>query len=443
MSTQSKRPERPNLRHLRAFSLAVGERNISRAAEAAHITQSAVSQAVGKLEAYYGCRLLERSAAGVYPTELGRVAVERIDRALARLRAATQRAAAQQRPGAQQRSAAPEAARPETQRPEAARGARTPGPQALDRMLSLSQLAAFLATARGGGFKAGARLLGLSQPSVHRAVRQLQDVLGVELLEHTSLGVAPTRGGADFAAAVALILKEIDLVADDLDEARGRHRGRVAIGSLALGRSELVPRAVARAAKAFPDAQFLIQDGTYDQLLLGLRAGDLDLIVTAGRPLATDDVVEVPLFDDVLAVVARADHPLAVNGVTGLEDLARYPWILPRYGTPTRWRCDELLRKVGAPQSEGLIETGALVSVRALLLESDRLTVLSRRQIAVELESGLLAALDVPLPEPRRAIVATLRRDWKPTQVQAALLQELKAITEEWTAADTALRPSA
>lgn len=402
--------ERPNLRHLRAFSLAVKERNISRAAEAAHITQSAVSQAVGKLEAHYGCRLLERSAAGVCPTALGQVAVERVDRALARLAAATRRAVAG-------RGGRPPAAEPE-------------------RMVTLSQLAAFLATARAGGFKAGAEQLGLSQPSVHRAVRQLQDVLGVGLLEQTSLGLAPTRSGADFAASVALILKEIDLVADDLDEARGRHRGRVAIGSLALGRSELVPRAVARVVKAFPDARFLIQDGTYDQLLHGLRAGDLDLIVTAGRPLVTDDVVEVPLFEDVLAVVVRGDHPLARQGAVTLEDLRRFPWILPRAGTPTRLRCETLLQQIGAAPTAGLIETGALVSVRALLLESDRLTVLSRRQIAVDMDSGLLAALDVPLPAPRRTIVATLRRDWKPTQVQAALLQELQAITREWAAAD-------
>jgi DNA-binding transcriptional LysR family regulator len=406
--------ERPNLRHLRAFSLAVRERNISRAAEAARITQSAVSQAVAKLEVHYDCRLLERSSAGVYPTALGKVAVERIDRALARLRAATQRACPP-------------------------RAARRPGPTEPDRMLTLSQLAAFLATAQAGGFKAGARQLGLSQPSVHRAVRQLQDVLGVELLEQTSLGLAPTRGGADFATSVALILREIDLVADDLDEARGRHRGRVAIGSLALGRSELVPRAVARVVKFFPDARFLIQDGTYDQLLQGLRAGELDLIVTAGRPLATDDVTEVPLFDDVLAVVVRAGHPLAVNGVSSIADLRSYPWILPRQDTPTRRRCDALLEQIGGPEPVGLIETGALVSVRALLLESDRLTVLSRRQIAVDMESGLLAALDLPLPEPRRSIVATLRRDWKPTQVQAALLEELQSIARDWTAADAQL----
>ena len=411
MGKQKTPSGRPNLRHLRAFSLALHEGNISRAAEAARVTQSAVSQAVARLENHYGCRLLERNSAGVYATPLGSVAVERIDRALDRLRAATQRVCA-------------------------TRSVRRPDASLPDHMLTLSQLAAFQATARAGGFKAGARRLGLSQPSVHRAVRQLQDVLGVELLEHTSLGVAPTRTGAEFAAAIALILKEIDLITDDLDEAQGLHHGRVAIGALALGRTELVPRAVARTASAFPDADFLIQDGTYDQLLLGLRSGELDLIVTAGRPLPTDDVVEVKLFDDQLAVVTRADHPLIVNGMKSLEDLSRYPWILPRAGTPTRRRCDALLELIGAEQTTGRIETGAVVSVRGLLLESDRLTLLSRHQIALELKAGLLAALDLDLTDVQRTIVATLRRDWKPTQVQAALLQELQAVTREWQVDD-------
>ena len=80
----------------------------------------------------------------------------------------------------------------------------------------------------------------------------------------------------------------------------------------------------------------------------------------------------------------------------------------------------------------------ATSSAALLLLESDRLTVLSRHQISLELEVGLLAALDIDQPELQRRIVATLRRDWKPTQVQAALLEELKAVTREWRAADAA-----
>jgi DNA-binding transcriptional LysR family regulator len=119
-----------------------------------------------------------------------------------------------------------------------------------------------------------------------------------------------------------------------------------------------------------------------------------------------------------------------------LEDLQRYPWILPRAGTPTRGRCDKLLKSIGGGRVAGMIETGALVSVRGLLLESDRLTLLSRRQITADLEGGLLAALDTPLPAPRRKIVATHRKDWKPTQVQAAVLEELKTIAREWTEAD-------
>src|SRR3546814_5104466 len=89
-----------------------------------------------------------------------------------------------------------------------------------------------------------------------------------------------------------------------------------------------------------------MQDGSYYLLLHSLRAGELDLIVTTARPLHNDDVVEVPLFEDTLAVVARAGHPLVRDGVGSLEDLARYPWILPRHGTPTRRRCDALLQQI-------------------------------------------------------------------------------------------------
>jgi hypothetical protein len=92
--------------------------------------------------------------------------------------------------------------------------------------------------------------------------------------------------------------------------------------------------------------------------------------------------------------------------------------------------------RVGGSRVGGLIETGALVSVRGLLLESDRLTLLSRRQIAAELETGLLAALDVPVAVPSRGIVATFRKDWKPTQVQAAIFDELKSITRGWAEED-------
>src|SRR3546814_15796173 len=71
--------------------------------------------------------------------------------------------------------------------------------------------------------------------------------------------------------------------------------------------------------KDFPDAGFLIQDGSYDLLLHSLRAGELDLIVTTARQLHNDDVVEVPLFEDTLAVVARAGHPLVREGVRSEE----------------------------------------------------------------------------------------------------------------------------
>ncbi|MEQ9200140.1 MAG: LysR family transcriptional regulator, partial [Rhodospirillales bacterium] len=69
---------RPNIRHLRAFSLTVCHNNVSRAAQLAHLSQSAVSQAIARLEDHYGCSLLERRNTGVYPTAYGMIAARRI-----------------------------------------------------------------------------------------------------------------------------------------------------------------------------------------------------------------------------------------------------------------------------------------------------------------------------------------------------------------------------
>src|SRR3546814_19578718 len=90
-------------------------------------------------------------------------------------------------------------------------------------------------------------------------------------------------------------------------------------------------------------------------------------LVTTARPLHNDDVVAVPLFEDTLAVVARAGHPLVREGVGSLADLGRYPWILPRYGTPTPRRCDALLQPTGGVVTHGLLEPRPPDSVSPLL----------------------------------------------------------------------------
>ncbi|MEQ8709194.1 MAG: LysR family transcriptional regulator [Rhodospirillales bacterium] len=392
---------RPNIRHLRAFSLTVCHNNVSRAAQLAHLSQSAVSQAIARLEDHYGCSLLERRNTGVYPTAYGMIAARRIDRATDRLRRAVERLLVNRR----------NAGRLTVE---------------VDRMISVSQLSAICAVAATGGFKSGADQLGLAQPSVHRAVRDLESLLGIALFERTSRGISPTRTGAAFALEATLVLKEIDNIGDDLDIARGRFEGRIAVGSLALGQSDLLPRAITGVSRRFPRADFFLQDGSFEQLHHALQHGEIDMVIGARRLQPEPGLVQEVLFTDQLSVMARAGHPLAGKADINVADLAAWPWVLPRPATPTRAVCDAIFDGSGYAPSGGVIETGSMLMVRGLLAASDRLTVLSRRQVRVEEAAGLLVPLDFRSPGMARDIALMHRLDWRPTELQEALIQQLR-----------------
>ena len=266
---------------------------------------------------------------------------------------------------------------------------------------------------------------------MHRAVRELESLLGLSLFERTSRGISPTRLGAGFAIEATLVLKEIDNIGDDLDIARGRFEGRIAVGSLALGQSDLLPRAITEVSRCYPRADFFLQDGSFAQLHHALQHGEIDMVIGARRLQPEPGLVQEVLFTDRLSVMARAGHPLADKPDIDVADLAAWPWVLPRPATPTRAVCDAIFEGSGFAPPGGVIETGSMVMVRGLLATSDRLTVLSRLQARVEEQAGLLIPLDFHSSGMAREIALMYRPDWRPTELQEALIQQLRDLAPQ------------
>jgi DNA-binding transcriptional LysR family regulator len=105
--------------------------------------------------------------------------------------------------------------------------------------------------------------------------------------------------------------------------------------------------------------------------------------------------------------------------------LSRYPWIAPRRDSPLRRHFDALVEKL-APPPAAPIECSSLVAARSILLASDRVMLSSEHQIHHELATGQLVALPHPFGAVTRSIGLTVRRDWRPTQVQAQLVEGLR-----------------
>lgn len=389
----------PNLRHLQCFREIIRLGSLGAAGRALHMSQPAVTQAVAGLEAHFGAQLLTRRPDGVSPTAAGEICALRIERALAQLR-------------------------------DALADAQTADGGRLDftRLVRARQLGALSAVVELGNFTAAARAQRTSQSSLHRSARELERVLGLALFEKTSFGVNPTRDAQRLGRRVRLAFGELSQAQAEVKALQGGEAGRTVIAALPLARSYLVPAALLEFSQAHPLHRVEILDGAYANLLASLRGGQSDILIGALRnPSPASDVVQEHLFDDPLAIIARANHPLARRRPT-VAALRKYQWIAPRSGSPLRRQFDALLTSGGAELPAPSIECNSLAATRAFLLESDRLTLLSAHQIHYDLLAGTLVALPHPLGKVVRPIGLTLRRNWKPTALQEELLARLRRV---------------
>ena len=182
----------------------------------------------------------------------------------------------------------------------------------VERLVRSRQLDALGAVVEHGNFSVAARARHVSQPSIHRAARELERLLGVPLFEKTSFGITPTREAEDLARRTRLAFAEIEQARAEVHALSGGESGRTVVSALPLARSYLLPAALLEFTQQHPRHGVAIIDGTYENLLAGVRSGESDILIGALRnPAPPADVIQEHLFDDPLAIVVRARHPLA------------------------------------------------------------------------------------------------------------------------------------
>lgn len=265
-----------------------------------------------------------------------------------------------------------------------------------DGNVDLNQLRTFLAVHRAGSITAGARLVGLSQPTVTGQLQALEKRLGARLFDRLPRGVAPTAAATELAARIAAPLDALDTVAGPARRAEPAPQPAVRLAGpaelLAVQALPALASLIARGVRLVVDA------GLSDDLLAGLRAGHYDLVVSTVRPRGRTLVAE-PLTDEEFVLVAappvaaridlerlRSKGPEALSGVPLISYAADLP-ILRRY-----WRHVFGIRLT----AEAALVVADLRAVTAAVAAGAGISVLPRYLCAAELDSGALVALLEP-----------------------------------------------
>ncbi len=397
------------IRQARVFLAVADALSVTRAAKSLNRSQTSVTKSLHDLEHQLGVELFNRSSKGVSLTVFGECLLPRARESAEAFAMARELVP----PAAMQQSSST---------------ARFFRMDVSDKWLD-----AFLATAEYQNIAAAAEHLKLTPAAISSSLRKLEDTLHTVLFERTPNAIIPSAFGKSLANYVKLARSHLRHACDELAGLRGVKTGRLCVGTLPFVRTIIVPRAINSMLEEHPYLDVSTIEGPYDDLVAGLRCGDIDIMVGALRgPSADKDLREEEILDDNLSAVVRRGHPLLDRQDLQWQDLLRYQWVLPRRDTPTRALFESAIIDHGLTVPPHVIETSSLVILRGLLLESDRVTILSRHQIRFEEQAGLLTALPFNLSDTGRPIGLTYRKNGSLSPAAALFAKEVRAAAQQF-----------
>lgn len=175
--------------------------------------------------------------------------------------------------------------------------------------VTLKQLRAFVATARHGSFTRAGQLLGLSQPGLTMAIRQLEETVGVTLFDRTTRRVTLTSDGGQFLPTAERLLSDFDFAIDDLCALAEQRRERVSVSSVYSIATSILPGVVLAFAADFPTVSINLRDENSAGVCRQVRRNEVDFGF-ASRAADDPELDFHLLLRDQMGVVAAATHPL-------------------------------------------------------------------------------------------------------------------------------------
>ncbi|WP_206520294.1 LysR family transcriptional regulator [Altererythrobacter sp. BO-6] len=280
--------------------------------------------------------------------------------------------------------------------------------------ITLRQLTYLTRLHEKGSFTAAADALGITQPALSIAISQLEEALGVPMVERGTRPVALTEAGELMTACAQRVVREIKQAREEVSAMESGRIGRLDICMSPSATGTVISDVLSRMVEEFPQLEIHISHGVLPAAAERLHNGEIAVLVGASVDGLRDSALHfTPLLDVAMVAVAGPGHPLAKKLDVSLEDLTRHPWIqigdinanLPE------WSRTFARARLSPPRIA--VDIRNLALVRDMLHRGKLLTVLPKPMVQADLDAGLLHSVTPPEINWRltiNAITSTIKR---------------------------------
>jgi len=252
-----------------------------------------------------------------------------------------------------------------------------PSLSSITSRLRFRQFALLVALEECGSVHRAAERLGMTQPGLTKALREVESTFGSELFVRTKQGVYPNELGQCLIRHARLMDADLGQLREEMNGVLRGSGGRVAVGAITGALHSVLIDAVSALRRMQPALAIEIRESTSLELLDGLNEGRLDVAIC--RTTVSGKVEQFDyelLMDEAVSVAVGPRHALARSKRVTLAQLARYQWVFYPGNMPLRKLLEREFREAALDLPPYPIETSSSLVTMLMLKDDPRLVAL-------------------------------------------------------------------
>lgn len=233
--------------------------------------------------------------------------------------------------------------------------------------------------AQTGSFSQAAKELFISQSTLSQQIQQLENEVGVKLLERNTRKVTLSEYGQEFLPYAKNLIYDAEACLGSIMDVRNMATGKLVIGVTYTFSSVMVD-VLKEFIRDYPGIRLSIRTALMEELMDMLERNEIDLALSYDPGHKYDNIESTELFRSSICVIARDTHPLAQKVSISLEELSRLKLALPVSGMQARDKFDSVLAEKGIKMNIA-VEVNDMQILQKLVRDTELVTVFSRNAI--------------------------------------------------------------
>ncbi len=286
------------------------------------------------------------------------------------------------------------------------------------------RLKAFCLIVETKSFSKAAEAKFMTQSAMSHLIKNLEDELGVKLLNREVKTVTPTPAGRLFYDYAIQILDLYKKMENDVYDLVHKVKGPLTIGASPTVATYFLPQVFYSFSKTYPEVQIKVSVSNTESIIDYLHEGIIDVGIVEGIPQKTT-IHREEIADDEMVIIASDENPLSTKKPLTPQDFLSQPFIIPETGSGTRELVDDYLRAMGI--DSGNVKVSMTIGNPELIVRMVQsgmgISFVSKWSVFSAIKDGSIKLLHIAGKKLRRKFYLISLRD-EPSTVAARTFRE-------------------